>query len=161
MVSGVDTIGSRVSTRDIARDDEEDAVKVYERTENGTTTHVSIKDAMAEVNEAMMGPRRNIREMSSGRTGHWITYRDGRKVTLILVDAPESEDEPAPDAWTVASHKMLLHRFTAADETGRAVCNKSYRPWRYGNGYTFRTKAEQQAHEYADLYRFCPKCEAK
>jgi len=64
-------------------------MKVYNRTENGTTVQVSVKDAMAEVNAAMMGPRRNIREMSSVQGSHTIVYRDRRRVRLDEVDAPE------------------------------------------------------------------------
>lgn len=100
-------------------------MRIYQRTENGTVTYVSVQDGMAGADER-------------------------------------------PDAWTVASHKtllagrkMLLHRFTRADKDGRALCNRSYRPWRYGNGFVFRTKAQYQASEYADLYTICPRCEAK
>jgi hypothetical protein len=64
--------------------------RVYERTENGVTTFVSLKDGGAEVDRAQMGPRRDIREMSSSRGQHAITYRDGRKVTLVMVDRPEA-----------------------------------------------------------------------
>lgn len=65
--------------------------KVYERTENGITTHVSIPEAMAEVNDAMIGRvvrERRVRRMSSGRTQHHIEYADGRDVRLTLVDEP-------------------------------------------------------------------------
>ncbi|MGI5404187.1 hypothetical protein ACQEVG_32995 [Streptomyces sp. CA-135486] len=62
--------------------------KVYERIENGITTHVSIREAMDEVNHAMMEGKREVRQMSSGRTAHWIDYRDGRTVRMTLVDAP-------------------------------------------------------------------------
>ncbi|MGW8326460.1 hypothetical protein ACWGLE_00990 [Streptomyces sp. NPDC055897] len=79
-------------------------------------------------------------------------------VTPVVAQEPDAEDS-AP--WTVASHRTLLHKFTEATEDGRAVCNKSYRPWRYGNGYDFKTKAERAASEYADLYTFCPRCDAK
>jgi hypothetical protein len=65
--------------------------KVYERTENGTTTTVSRVDGLAEINHAMMGGKRQVRQMSAGRTDAQITYRDGRTVTLTLVDAPEAE----------------------------------------------------------------------
>lgn len=142
-------------------------MKVYERTENGTAAHVSRKDGLDEINHAQMDGRREVRTMSSiSRTDYAIEYKDGRKVRLVLVDAPEQapEDQPketALDAWSVASPGTLLHLFTAADKTGRARCNKSYRPWRYGNGYSFRTKAEHRASEYAHLYKFCPRCEAK
>lgn len=74
------------------------------------------------------------------------------------VSMPAGEE---PGAWTVASHRMLIHRFTEATEDGRAVCNKGYRPWRYGNGYSFKTRAEVEASEYRDLYTVCPRCEAK
>lgn len=139
--------------------------QVYERTENGTVTHVSIREGLNEINHAMMDGKREVREMSSiTRTDFAIEYKDGRKVRLVRVDAPSeqpAETDERPDAWTVASHKMLLHRFTQADKDGRALCNKSYRPWRYGNGYNFKTKAEQQSSEYAHMYTFCPRCEAK
>jgi hypothetical protein len=65
--------------------------KVYERTENGVTTHVSIREAMAEVNDAMIGRvvrERRVRRMSSGRTQHHIEYADDRVVRLTLVDEP-------------------------------------------------------------------------
>jgi hypothetical protein len=74
--------------------EERDMSKVYERTENGVTTHVSIREAMAEVNDAMMGRlsrERRVRKMSSGRTQHHIEYADGREVRMTLVDAPAEE----------------------------------------------------------------------
>lgn len=78
--------------------------KVYERIEDGTTTHVSIREALDEVNEAMMGRisrERSVRTMSSGRTQHHIVYSDGRDVRMTLVDAPAVvEPEPGPKAWT-------------------------------------------------------------
>lgn len=65
--------------------------KIYERTESGVTTHVSIREGLDEINTAMMGPRRNIKEMSAAQGDAWITYADGRKVTLVQVEAPETE----------------------------------------------------------------------
>lgn len=68
--------------------------KVYERTENGTTTHVSTEAGRSEINHAMMGGKRDVNEMSSlSRTDYAIEYKDGRKVTLKLIDAPA--DKPA------------------------------------------------------------------
>lgn len=134
------------------------------RTENGTAANVTKDAALAEANRCMMDGKREVAEMTATSGYYMIWYKDGRKVTLSRQrgDMPEPvETNELPDAWTVASHRMLLHRFTAADETGRAVCNRRFRPWRYGNGYAFRTKAEQLAHEYADLYAFCPRCEAR
>jgi hypothetical protein len=195
-------------------------MKVYERTENGTTTTVDRETGMAEINAAMMGnTKKTVRTMSSiSRTDYAIDYKDGRSVRLVLVDAPapegfaegqavvvarpgqmlvtgtvahihtapgyvavrddryrdvsnyptnfvsavETEEESENGAlWSPASHRMLMHKFTEASEDGRAVCNKSFRPWRYGNGYDFKTKAERQASKYAHLYTFCPRCDAK
>lgn len=128
--------------------------------------HISIREGLAIVNSAMMGDdRRKVSRMSSSKGNHSITYRSGRTVRLTEVTAPEPV-KPAngahriPDAWTVASAKTLLHRFTSADENGRAVCNKRFRPRRYADGYAFRTKAEQRASEYAFMYTFCPRCES-
>ena len=208
------------------------ATKQYRRTENGTTTEVSREAGLKEINNAMMGGRKAVREMSSiTRTDYAIEYRDGRSVRLVLVDAPAPEgfvqgqpvivqhpgrppftgtvahihtapgyvavrddryrdvtnhptrfvaaaEEPVTEAptevaeapetvaaddapWSPASHRTLLHKFTEATKDGRAVCNKSFRPWRYGNGYDFKTKAEREASKYAHLYTFCPRCAAK
>ena len=142
-------------------------MKVYDRTENGTTTQVSVREGLDEINAAMISPRKNgVREMSSiTRTDYAITYRDGRDVRLVRAEAPEPAEETVTETdsapWTVASHRTLLHRFTEATGNGRAVCNKSFRPWLYGNGYDFQTRAEHAASKYAHLYTFCPRCESK
>lgn len=60
--------------------------KRYERTEDGTPTIVSVHQALAEVNTAMMEGKREVRTMSSGKGRHDITYKDGRHVVLIEVD---------------------------------------------------------------------------
>lgn len=149
--------------------------KVYVRTEDGTSETVTVRVALKEVNYAMMEGRRYVREMSSQHGLHAIEYKDGRSVRLELVDAdrtPEalrvmaaqmalyadllSPQDTAP--WSVASHRNLLHRFTEASADGRAVCNKSFRPHRYGNGFNFKTRAEHEADRYAHLYTFCPRC---
>jgi hypothetical protein len=72
--------------------------KIFERTENGTTAHVSIREGLAEVNTAMMEGKRDVRRMSSGSTRHSIEYKDGRRVLLVLVSEPKPEPEPAPMA---------------------------------------------------------------
>ncbi|MFF6928307.1 hypothetical protein [Streptomyces californicus] len=137
-------------------------MKVYERTENGTATQVSVKEGLAEINDAMMAGKRGVRTMSSiSRTDYAIEYKDGRSVRLVQVDAPEESADEDSSPWAVASHRMLLHKFTEATENGRAVCNRSFRPWRYGNGYDFKTRTEREASQYADLYTFCPRCDAK
>ncbi|WP_329168378.1 hypothetical protein OG709_30145 [Streptomyces sp. NBC_01267] len=67
-------------------------MKVYERTENGTTEIVGQREGLAEINHAMMAGKRDVRTMSSiSRTDYAIEYRDGRSVRLVLVDAPTPE----------------------------------------------------------------------
>ncbi|MFB7114100.1 hypothetical protein [Streptomyces sp. NPDC056291] len=66
-------------------------MKVYERTENGTTTRVSVREGRDEINHVMMDGKRDVRSMSAYRTDANIEYKDGRKVRLILVDAPEEQ----------------------------------------------------------------------
>jgi hypothetical protein len=139
-------------------------MSVYKRIcpETGAVEFVSQREGLDEINNAMMAGKRHVHTMSSiSRTDYDIEYKDGRHVRLVLVDAPETETDERPDAWTMAGPGTLLHRFTQADEDGRALCNKSFRPYRFGNGYAFKTKSEQQADEYAHLHRFCPRCEAK
>jgi hypothetical protein len=63
-------------------------MKVYQRTENGTATIVSVRDAMDEVNHAMMDGKHEVRTMSSGRGQHSLEYKDGRSVRLTETDAP-------------------------------------------------------------------------
>lgn len=66
--------------------------KIYLRTEDGVLTEVSVKDALAEVNEAMLGRvdrARTTRTISSSYGHHHIVYRDGRNVLLVLTDAPK------------------------------------------------------------------------
>ncbi|MFD3573819.1 hypothetical protein [Streptomyces sp. NPDC058644] len=76
-------------------------MKVYNRTENGTTTQVSVREGLTEINHAQMDGKRAVRTMSSiTRTDFAIEYKDGRKVRLIQVDAPE---EAAPD------HNIMTH----------------------------------------------------
>lgn len=61
----------------------------YTRVENGTETTVTAKEALAEINHAMMGGRRSVRRMSSiTRTDYAIDYKDGRSVRLVLNDTP-------------------------------------------------------------------------
>ncbi len=156
-------------------------MKVYERRvnahrETGTVEIISVKAGLDEINHAMMGGRKNVARMSSiSRTDYHIVYRNGDVVELRQIEQIEQVEQPeqakpagtGPDNWTVSSHKAvaghkaLVHNFTQADADGRAICNKGFRPRRYGNGYNFRAKTEQQSREYAHLYTICPRCEAK
>jgi hypothetical protein len=148
--------------------------KVFERIENGVTTHVSVKEGLAEVNDAMMGRvsrERSVRRMSSGRTQHHIEYADGRDVRMTLVDAPEPTDTEAPREWRgTHSNFSNLHRFVLVGtdpkygDQYRARCNKGIRPAHCmpkDKPSEYRTRGEVLASEHADLYTFCPRCEAK
>ena len=142
--------------------------KVYRRDTNGVVDFITVKEALAIVNDLMMNrwdltrPTK-VESLSSAFGCHVIEYKAGGRVTLVEIDAADMpvEAEKEPATWTVASYKMLHHRFTEASGNGRAVCNKSYRPWRYGNGYDFRTRAEMEASEFRHLYTICPRCERK
>lgn len=140
-------------------------MKVYNRTENGVTTQVSVQEAMAEVNTAMMEGRRQVKRMSSGHGDHAITYKDGRSVRLIETEATVEAEE-----WGTASASMLLHKFQGegpATEGAdyRAKCRKSIRwyprPMSQTESPRLRTRTEIESNRYADLYRFCPHCLAK
>lgn len=147
--------------------------KVYLKEVVGEVVTVSQREGLDEINHAMMGGSKYVRKMSQiTRTDFMIQYKDGRTVILILVDAPEPEPQAAPepetdeveelDNWTLVSHRRLLHNMTSRDgKTARALCNKSFRAWCFGNGYHFKTRAEREADQYADLYQYCPRCEKK
>lgn len=139
--------------------------KAYERTENGVTSIVSKREGLDEINHAQMAGKRAVRTMSSiTRTDFAIEYKDNRKVRLVLIDAPAelpAETDTAEPTWSVASHRMLLHRFTQDDQGGRALCNKGFRPYRHANGYDFESRAARDADQYGYLYTYCPRCEAK
>ncbi|QDN64367.1 hypothetical protein [Streptomyces sp. S1D4-14] len=140
--------------------------KMYERTEDGVTTHVSIREAMAEVNHAMMDGKRDVREMSSGRDRHWIDYKDGRSVRLTLVDAPAETAAEDVKEWSgTASNGTHVHRF---DAELKALCNRRIRSRGAGRvsgalvGHgNLRSRREIESSEYAYLYTFCSKCEDK
>lgn len=68
---------------------------MYERTENGTTETITVKDALAEVNHCMMGGRRSVKTMSSSHGHHRIQYKDGRDVRLVqvAVKAPAAPEQ--------------------------------------------------------------------
>ncbi|MFF4756355.1 hypothetical protein ACWD5R_39575 [Streptomyces sp. NPDC002514] len=63
--------------------------KVYERTEDGTTTRVTAEEALNEGHAAMTDRvtiRAHVRKISE-KSGHYdITYKDGRRVVLAPVN---------------------------------------------------------------------------
>lgn len=132
-------------------------MKLYERTENGTTTRIPLAEGLAVINYAQMDGKRFIRSMSYAGGHAQIEYKNGIKVTLrqIEIDAPE---EPAEWSGT-RSNGAYLHRFDP--ETLRGRCNKGFRPVRHADGYRLRARTEVETSEYAHLYTYCPKCEDK
>ncbi|MFJ6085148.1 hypothetical protein ACIQI8_27440 [Streptomyces sp. NPDC092369] len=128
-------------------------MKVYKRTENGVTSHVSIREAMTEVNDAKLGRlsrERSVRKMSSGRTQHHIEYADGRTVSMILVDAPATvEPEEGPKAWTGEATRIVTVKgkryavgpirparsWTVGATSGVTPASVNY--WTERNGVTF------------------------
>ncbi|MFJ4965936.1 hypothetical protein ACIP6P_26425 [Streptomyces sp. NPDC088729] len=69
--------------------------KVYERTENGSTTLVTAEKALTEGRAAMLdrvSDRAHVRTISVDGGHYEITYKDGRHVVLAPSDA-ESECE--------------------------------------------------------------------
>lgn len=151
--------------------------KVYRREDDGATDYITVWEALRIMNGLMLARKlpAGVKAVSSSRGRHVIELADGGRVLLTEVDAsempaetPETPETPeAPEGhWSTVSHATILHRtllhlFTAPDKSGRAVCNKSYRPWLYGNGYSFKTRAEHEESKYADMYTFCPRCERK
>ncbi|MFE4832927.1 hypothetical protein [Streptomyces sp. NPDC056672] len=73
-------------------------MSMYERTEDGITTYVTEEEGLAEGREAMLDRvtlREHVRKISVESGAYDITYRDGRHVVLIPVDAvPELTEEP-------------------------------------------------------------------
>jgi hypothetical protein len=120
--------------------------KVYERIENGVTTHISIREAMAEVNDAMIGRvvrERRVRRMSSGRTQHHIEYADGRDVRMTLVDAPAKVEEGSNGrkVVTVKGKRYIVSEITPArprTEGATSWVPEAYLSyWTERNGKTF------------------------
>lgn len=85
-------------------------MKVYERTEDGTTSIVSAKDGTAEINHAMMDGKRDVREMSAAGTDATITYKDGRRVALILTE----REAPRRREITAKGRQFIVSRVTPA-----------------------------------------------
>lgn len=101
--------------------------KIYRRTEDGVESYMTVKDALAEVNEAMIGRvvrERRVRTMSSSHGQHDITYSDGRRVVLIEIDAPQPEKE---QRIVIAKGKRyVVSAVTPAQTERRPIGKNSY-----------------------------------
>lgn len=96
-------------------------MKVYKRTEDNKTTIVSVREAVAEVNHAMMDGKRDVETMSSGYGRHDITYKDGRHVVMVLVDQPEPVEEDKPEAHCMSVRGGAVHTNRPFDVHGDTV----------------------------------------
>lgn len=117
--------------------------KVYQRTENGSTALVSAREALDEVNHAMMAGKRDVRRMSSSHGNHSIEYKDGREVRMTLVDAPApgETDSKGRRIVTVKGKRYIVGTVTPARPKVEGVptwvpeAYVSY--WAERNGETF------------------------
>lgn len=83
-------------------------MKVYKRTENGTTTFATLREGLDEINHAMTAGKRDVRTMSSiTRTDYDIQYKDGRHVRLVQVEEPAEQPEQGPTAWTGENTRIV------------------------------------------------------
>lgn len=142
---------------------------------NETLTHVrivndaapeliTIKDALAEINNAMMGEgNKKVRRMSSVRSSATIEYRDGRKVEIrpaVMTDKPAE----AAGEWNgTRSNPSHLHRFGASL---RAVCSRGITSAGAGHrdgvlvGHDrLRTRTEIESD--GKVYTVCPRCSSR
>ncbi|MGW7708273.1 hypothetical protein [Streptomyces sp. NPDC054771] len=121
--------------------------------------------------------RRPGRDPFTGTVAHihtapgYVAVRDDRhggvsSYPTRFLSAVETEKEPEEadvKEWSgTYSRFNHLHRFGA---NGRARCNSRIRPRVWAGptpqGVILHTRADIEAREHADLYTFCPKCEAK
>ncbi len=95
----------------------------YSRTENNVECTVNLRAGRDEINEAMTTGRKLVKEMSQiTRTDFSILYKDGRKVTLRLTEAPAAI-EPATATMATVNKDTLVRvsaeRAIATLSTGR------------------------------------------
>ena len=77
----------------------------FTRTEAGTTTAMDSRNALAEINHAMMAGKRDVRTMSAGSGRYSIEYRDGRLVEFARVEGAV----PAPTVNVVGINGGKVH----------------------------------------------------
>ncbi|MEV3895346.1 hypothetical protein [Streptomyces anulatus] len=81
------------------------ATKRYRRTENGTTTYLTVAEGEAQIEELREAHAKgDIPELFAGSTGATYTNSDGLRIHLLL------EDEETPAA------APAVHRFTSTEE---------------------------------------------
>lgn len=117
--------------------------KVYRRVTDGVEDFITVKEALAEVNDLMMNRKRDYREMSSSQGHHTITYRNGVRVVLTEVDAPKAES--AERIVTVKGKRYVVSSVVPEQTERRKIAEHSYslphpayvRYWSERNGKAF------------------------
>src|SRR3546814_6742425 len=67
-------------------------MKLYERTENGTTTRIPLAEGLAVINYAQMDGKRFVRSMSYAGGHAQIEYKNGIKVTLRQIEIEDPQE---------------------------------------------------------------------
>lgn len=107
--------------------------RIYRRTENGTETLISVPEALAEVNDAMMGGSHKVETMSSGHGNHQIEYKDGRMVSLVEIEETIPVKSPIV---VVKGRRYVVSSITPARPRTEGV--KSWIPQAYVSYWTER-----------------------
>lgn len=88
------------------------------------TRLIDIKDALTEINHAMMDGKDDVEEMSASGSSASILYTDGRRVILRPATAEEIEKRDGKEWSYTHSNFGLWHRF---NNDLSAFCNKRIR----------------------------------
>ncbi len=102
--------------------------KIYRRTEDGMEALITVREALAEVNDAMMGRvsrERSVRTMSSSKGQHHIVYADGRTVTLLEIDPPAT-DSKGRRIVTAKGKRYVVGSVVRALEERKQINENSY-----------------------------------
>jgi hypothetical protein len=104
-----------------------DLTKVWERTEDGTTTRTSAEVALKEGRAAItdrVGVRAFVAKISRESGGWDITYKDGRRVILRPLGQRRRQVEASTAVTTMPP---TVHAMDAAPTSG--VCSRCDRTW--------------------------------
>lgn len=149
-------------------------MKAFERTTTQGTSTIPAREALAEINHAMMEGKRDVREMEHGGNHTRIAYKDGSTVTFNRIDVADDHFDTKPEPvegevadWggTFSNWEMMHRMFLGETRYGiklRARCSKGILGDLGVKGNRpLRTKSQILNGKYADHYTFCPRCETK
>lgn len=94
------------------------------------TRLIDIKEALEEINYAMMEGADEVAEMSASGSSAKICYEDGRVVILRPATSEEIEERAGKEWCHAASNITLWHRF---GPDLKALCNRRIRPSKSGH----------------------------